>query len=230
MTVRVDRTAPATPCCSTARRPPARTPAPCASTSGSPTAPARAKGGTEFRVDDSAWTPYAAAFTVAGDGLHRVEYRSVDAAGNAETGAPGRVHDRDRRGHGGQPTRPAARARAEAGAVGRPGLGGAVAVDHRGVPARQAPRDDLRQSVERGTIRLTVSRKVARRLDLESRTLARAQVTCEGAETTVTLEPGRAVRRELAGRKGGSVRATLTVRLSGEDGTASDSASLTLRR
>ena len=40
---------------------------------------------TEYRLDGGAWKPYAGAITVAELGLHRIEYRSVDAAGNPET-------------------------------------------------------------------------------------------------------------------------------------------------
>ena len=40
--------------------------------------------GTEYRLDGGAWTAYTAPFTVTALGLHRVEYRSVDVAGNPE--------------------------------------------------------------------------------------------------------------------------------------------------
>jgi hypothetical protein len=85
-------------------------------------------------------------------------------------------------------------------------------------------------SVERGSLTLKVSRKVAKRLGLKSRTLAKGTVTCDGAETTVRLKPSRKVKRKLARKKGGAIRATLTVRMSGADGTATDSAKLKLRR
>jgi hypothetical protein len=39
---------------------------------------------SEYRVDDGEWARYAAAFAVSGDGIHTVDYRSVDAAGNEE--------------------------------------------------------------------------------------------------------------------------------------------------
>ena len=42
-------------------------------------------GATSYRVDGGAWQVYGAAFTVAGDGIHTVEYRSTDVAGNDET-------------------------------------------------------------------------------------------------------------------------------------------------
>ena len=46
----------------------------------------------------------------------------------------------------------------------------------------------------------------------------------------MTLKPGKKVRRKLAGKKGGDVKATLSVRLGGDAGSAKDSAKLTLRR
>ena len=183
---------------------------------------------TEFRVDGGAWTPYAGAFTVAGDGVHRVEFRSVDAAGNPE------------------PTRQVAFTIGVGSAPPPPLDGGQAAPDPEpwvGLSAVARSRSTVSafrrgrlrvaiscQSVERGTLRLTVSRRVARRLGLDSRTLARARVRCDGAATTVALKPGRAVWRALAGRKGGTIRATLSVRLTGADGTVSDSARLSLRR
>jgi len=39
---------------------------------------------TEYRVDGGAWTPYATAFGLAGEGTHVVECRSVDLLGNRE--------------------------------------------------------------------------------------------------------------------------------------------------
>ncbi|PRX47279.1 uncharacterized protein DUF1349 [Prauserella shujinwangii] len=39
---------------------------------------------TEYRLDGGAWQPYTAPFEVGGDGAHVVEFRSTDAAGNAE--------------------------------------------------------------------------------------------------------------------------------------------------
>ena len=47
---------------------------------------------TYFTVDGGAQTPYAAPFTVSGQGNHHVTYWSVDQAGNAETASAGYVN------------------------------------------------------------------------------------------------------------------------------------------
>ncbi len=39
---------------------------------------------TEYQIDGGAWTTYTTAFSVAGDGNHTVNYRSVDKAANTE--------------------------------------------------------------------------------------------------------------------------------------------------
>ena len=39
---------------------------------------------TEYRIDTGSWTPYAAPFTVSGEGAHGVALRSFDRLGNAE--------------------------------------------------------------------------------------------------------------------------------------------------
>ncbi|MEW6593143.1 MAG: DUF2341 domain-containing protein, partial [Candidatus Hadarchaeota archaeon] len=41
-------------------------------------------GTTLYRVDENAWQDYTGLFTVSGDGVHSVEYYSVDVAGNEE--------------------------------------------------------------------------------------------------------------------------------------------------
>lgn len=185
--------------------------------------------GTEYRLDGGAWTAYTAPFTVSALGLHRVEYRSVDVAGNPEATrqvAFNRVEPPT----GGQGTPPG----------GDPAPKPAPWVALNEVRRSQSTLKAFRkgkltislscQAVEGGTLRLTVSRKVAKRLKLKSRTLAQAEVLCEGAVAEVTLKPGKTVRRKLAGKKGRAVKATLSVRLGGDAGSATDSAKLTLRR
>jgi hypothetical protein len=185
---------------------------------------------TRYRLDDGAWTDYAGAITVTDLGLHRIEYSSVDAAGNPEAVkqvAFNRVAPTQ--GAGDQPPgtdtpAPKPEPWAALSAVRR--SRSTVAAFRRGKLSITVSC----ASVERGTLRLTVSRKVAKKLKLKSRTLARAAVTCEGAETTVTLKPSRKVKRKLAGKKGKSIRASLKLKLTGPDGSATDSASVTLRR
>jgi hypothetical protein len=61
-------------------------------TSGTPFSLAAVDGGldpvglasTEYRIDTGSWTPYAAPFTVSGEGAHGVALRSFDRLGNAE--------------------------------------------------------------------------------------------------------------------------------------------------
>jgi hypothetical protein len=185
---------------------------------------------TEYRLDGGAWTEYEQPFTVSDLGLHRIEYSSIDDAGNPEpikqvafnrvaptqgTGTPPPGADQPAP----KPEPWAAlsavrRSQSTVGAFRRGKLSVTVSC----------------ASVEKGTLRLTVSRKVAKKLKLKSRTLASAAVTCEGAETTVTLKPSSTVKRKLARKRGGSIRASLSLKLTGPDGTASDTATVTLRR
>ena len=188
-----------------------------------------AAGDMEYRLDGGAWTAYTAPFTVTALGLHRVEYRSVDVAGNPE-GTKQVAFNRVEPPTGGQGTPP--------GGDPAPKPTPWVALNE--VRRSQSTLKALRkgrltvsvscQAVEGGTVRLTVSRKVAKRLKLASRTLAQAEVVCEGAIAEVALKPGKTVRRKLAKKKGGAVKATLSVRFGGDAGSATDSAKLKLRR
>ena len=186
-------------------------------------------GGTEYRLDGGAWTDYTAPVTVSALGLHRVEYRSVDTAGNPEA-TKQVAFNRVEPPTGGQGSQP----------PGSPAPEPTPWVALNEVRRSQSTLKAFRkgrltislscQAVEGGTVRLAVSRKVAKRLKLAGRTLAQAEVVCEGAVAEVTLQPGKKVRRKLAGKKGGAVKATLSVRLGGDAGSATDSAKLTLRR
>jgi len=53
----------------------------------SATDPSPSSGGltVRYRVDGGNWTTYGGAFSVAGDGVHTVDYFATDAAGNAES-------------------------------------------------------------------------------------------------------------------------------------------------
>jgi hypothetical protein len=190
--------------------------------------------GTAYRLDGGAWVDYKEPFTVSALGLHRVEYASVDEAGNPESVrqvAFNRVEGTPTTGSGDPtPTPPAGGDPAP-----KPEPWTALGAVRRSLSKVSAfRRGKLRvtiscQSVERGTLTLKVSKKTKKRFRLKSRTLAKANVTCEDAVTTVTLKPSKRVKRQL-GKKRRSLEATLSVRLSGDGGKASDSALLTLRR
>ena len=82
------------------------------------------------------------------------------------------------------------------------------------------------QGVERGTVTLTVERAVARKLKLKSGTLARKVLRCgDEGRATVSLRPSAAVRKALA-RSKTSVRAKLTLRMTG---AAADTQTVTFR-
>jgi hypothetical protein len=180
---------------------------------------------TEYRIGDGGWTPYTGAFDLAALGGYRIDYRSRDLVGNVEnyrsvlfTIRPGPIVTG---------TPPAAR---------RPAPFAALVPVARGrstIAALRQGKLAVRvscQSVERGTLRLTVNRAVARKLHLASRVLAERSVRC-GAEGrgTVTLKVSRRVKRQLA-RSRGTVHATLTLRMSGSAGAAEDRMPVALRQ
>jgi hypothetical protein len=166
---------------------------------------------TEFRLDGGAFRPYAGAVSVTAKGNHLVEYRSRDRAGNVEN------------------------LRDLAFVIGSPQGSGQVppfvALTHvdRRLRVRSLTRG-LRVratcvSVGRGTLELTVSRAVARKLGLRNRTLARKSVRCSNSFGISTkLKPGRSVARRLKKARG-TFGATLTLRMGG----VQDSQRLTLR-
>lgn len=181
---------------------------------------------TEYRLDGGGWTPYAGAVTVSSGGAHSLLFRSSDVARNLENakeiafniGAP-------------QPS--------------PPGTGGGGTLEPEPWAALMKPRQALStvakfrrgqlsvavlcQAVERGTLRLEVSRAVARRLGLSSRVLAARTVRCDDSgRSTVTLKPSRRVRRALAGVRR-AISATLALKLSGAAGDAGDTVRVTLR-
>jgi hypothetical protein len=85
------------------------------------------------------------------------------------------------------------------------------------------------QGVDRGTLRLTVSRSMARKLKLPSAQLAGRSLRC-GSEGRgrVTLKPSKKVRRALARTKR-SITAKLTLSLRGSSGSARDTQTVTFR-
>ena len=82
------------------------------------------------------------------------------------------------------------------------------------------------QAVDRGTLRLTVTRAVAKKLALASTTLAGGSIRCgDEGRGMLTLKPSAKVRRALAKAKG-SITATLTLRFAG---AAQDKQTVTFR-
>jgi hypothetical protein len=169
---------------------------------------------THYRLDEGAWTDYVGAVDVTALGAHRVDFRSVDAAGNIENfktvtftvtavpqAAPGP----------GAQTPPAPRPRPFASIED-------LDRKYATLTALRGGRATVRvacQAVDRGTLSLKVTRAVAKRHKLASTTLASRSVRC-GAQgrAAVTLKPSSKVRRALA-RSKRSVRATLTLRFGG---------------
>jgi hypothetical protein len=174
--------------------------------------------GTEYSVDGGAFQPYTAPFTVSAQGGHLVEYRSIDAAGNREN------------------TKDQVFAIAPVSGSETPepdpfvGLGSVPDRLRVGALVNRGLRVSATcVSVGRGTLSLTVSRAVARKLKLGRTTLASRSVTCsEALKVTATLKPGRAIARKLKRAKG-TFAATLRLRMSGGEGRASDSERLVLR-
>jgi PKD repeat protein len=192
--------------------------------------------GTEYRIGDGEWTAYTDSFDIDGNRGHRIDFRSWDVAGNVENFrsvtfvirppvAPS----------GGTPQPPAATPAPGSAPPPRPAPFASLQE-----PARKRStiaafrRGDFAvrvtcRSVDTGTLRLGVSRAVARQLGLKRRVLATQSVRCgDQGRGTVTLKPSGAVKRALAG----SLRAfdaTLTLRMQGPAGRADDSAPVVLR-
>jgi beta-xylosidase len=194
---------------------------------------------TEYRLDGGEWAPYTGAFSVSGAGVHTLEYRSIDAARNLENAKQLAFTIQAGQQPGNPPPGtppPGGGDDPDADPAPEPGPWAAITKPRRALLTLEAlGRGRLTvtvrcQSVERGTLRLTVSRKAARRLGLRSRVLAARTVRCDGrARATVRLKPSRRVRRALADRRR-ALRATLTLRLSGDAGQARDTARIKLRR
>ena len=178
---------------------------------------------TEYRLDNGAWTPYTAQFDVKTLGTHRIDFRSTDVLGNVE----------NYRSHAFTINAPVIVAPIfRAPSTNR----AAPFVSLAEISAKLRTRSALRngklvvrvtcQNVERGTLSLTVTKAVAKRLKLKSTSLARQRVSCgsEGRATT-TLSTSRTVKRALRAYKH-SFEAKLRISMPGQ---ASDSAELTLR-
>jgi hypothetical protein len=164
---------------------------------------------TEYRLDGGAFRRYTGPVTVSARGGHLIEYRSRDRAGNLEN-----LRDLpfgETQGGSGQGPAFVGLTR-----VNSPVKVGALL---RGLRVRATC-----VSVGRGTLKLTVSRKMARELGLSSRTLARRSVHCSDFGIRVKLKPSRKVARKLK-RAHGTFAATLALRM----GSAHDSQKLKLR-
>jgi PKD repeat protein len=178
----------------------------------------------EYRLDGGQWQAYGGPFTVSAVGGHIVEHRARDHADNLENAKEATFAIGT--------TSQAVVGPEEVPLPAEPFVG-LMPVDRVRVGALL--RGDLRVraacvAVGRGTLALTVSRKVARRLGLGRRTtLASRTVRCgDESRVSVSLEPGRRVKRALR-RANGRFTATLRLRMSGADGRAGDSETLTLR-
>ena len=186
---------------------------------------------TEYRLDGGAWTSYTTngAFDVTSNSGHKVEYRSIDKAGNVENfkslifviRPPAAL-----------PATPVVIPQATPAPAPKPfasleDLSSKVST----VSALRAGKVKVNvscQAVDRGTLSLTVTKAVAKKLGLKSTTLARGSLRC-GAEGrgTLTLKPSSKVRNALAKTKR-SITATLTLRLTGTAGAARDTQDVTL--
>ncbi|HWK29672.1 MAG TPA: DUF1349 domain-containing protein [Solirubrobacter sp.] len=169
---------------------------------------------SEYSLDGGPWTAYTGAFDVAGNAGHRVDYRSIDVAGNVENYRSVIFV-----------IRPVVLAPAVPEpivipqAVPAPKPRPAAAIERvRGtVAALRAGKVAVRvscQAVDRGTYSLTVSKATAKRLKLKRRTLARGTVRCgDEGRGSVKLKPSAAAKRALARSK--RVTATLALRFGG---------------
>jgi beta-xylosidase len=184
---------------------------------------------TQYAIDGAKdWTDYEGAFDITAAGGHRVDFRSIDAAGNVEnykwvifTITPARPQATM------PPVPPAApapapkpRPEAELEDVGR---------RFKTVSALRGGRVKVRvacQAVDRGKLSLKVSKATTKHLKLKSRTLVRRTVRCgDEGRGSVTLKPSSKVRRALA-RTRRSITATLSLRFTG---AATDTQTVTFR-
>jgi plastocyanin len=190
----------------------------------------------QYRLLGGPLQDYAGPFTVSAPGSHSVSFASIDREGNAEPW--GRVVEfvigrpvspvppppppepsppsPPPAGSGDPPPPPAQAATAELSAL--PARLAAARLG-RGLRVRGAC-----VAAATGTLRLTITRRDARRLELP-RTLARAAVMCRGGTFSVRLRPARRARKALS-RLRGAVAATLALALGGGAGSARDTATL----
>jgi PKD repeat protein len=172
---------------------------------------------TEYRVDGGAFQRYAGPFALSALGGHLVEFRSTDRAGNLENLKELTLLIVQPQPSGGDPP-----------------FVGLVPRGSNRMGLASLVRNGLKVSatcvsVGRGTLKLAVTRAVARKLGLKGTTLAQKSVRC-GSEFKLTarLKPGGKVAKALK-RARGSYAATLSLTMSGAGGRATDSQRLVLR-
>ena len=178
--------------------------------------PGSGAAATEYSLDGGGFQPYTGPFTVSAAGGHLLEFSSIDRAGNRENTQDVTFAISTQAG-GDEPD---------------------PFVGLRGLPNRLSVGSLLRRglrvsascvSVGRGTLSLSVSRPVARRLGLKRTTLASRSVRC-GDDLTliVRLKPKGKAAKALK-RARGSLTATVRLRMSGGQGSDADSERLVLR-
>jgi hypothetical protein len=195
---------------------------------------------TEYRLDGGDWTSYSdeGAFDVSGNSGHKVEYRSIDLAGNVENFKSLIFVIRP------PATLPAATPTPTPTPTpvvipqATPAPAPKPYASLENLSSKLATVTALRggkvavavscQAVDRGTLSLTVTKAVAKKLGLKSTTLAGGALRCGGGRATLTLRPSSKVKRALAKAKG-SITATLTLRLTGTAGSARDTQTVTFR-
>jgi regulation of enolase protein 1 (concanavalin A-like superfamily) len=185
---------------------------------------------TEYRVNGGEWTDYENAFDLSANQGYQIDYRSTDLVGNVENFKRLRFTIRP-------PAAPAAPVRNTPAAPRAPAAPApkrfaaleTVASKVSTLSALRAGRFKFNvscQGVSRGTVTLTVERSVVRKLKLKTGTLATKVVRCsDEGRATVSLRPSAAVRKALA-RSKTSVKATLTLRMTG---AAADTQTVTFR-
>lgn len=185
----------------------------------------------DVRVQDLA-VDTAEELTVTGRGEHKVEFRSIDAAGNAEEAKSVTFRIGS---DGGSPppgaspgapdARPAPPLKAPTIAIGRLKKTTLATFLRRGVKVTvQCSTPGMR-----GTARLEVSRRDARRLRLRGLVVASRSVVCgNGRTVTATLKATKKAKRALRKARS-SVTATVRVRMSTTRTTVSHSRRLVLR-
>jgi cytochrome c len=165
---------------------------------------------TEYAIDGAAFQEYTAPFVVSAPGEHTVEFRSTDVAGNVEgtKSVSFTIQEEEP-----EPS---------------------VRIDE--VPNRVTLASFIRngirvgaacEGVDRGTMKITANRRPR---GMSTKQLAEDDVRCgAGGRLTARLTPKGKVKNDLKDVRR-RIQATITLRMSGDDGGARDTRGLTLRR